>query len=267
MLRLLLVVVTLAVAVPPVSPAPEQEAVEQLADAVRAASKLAQRAKAIEQFQMETTLQIAAEERDLNMLFAQKALSADIAMATAAAIASPAEPSQVRREYQDALSQAINDYRQALSQVQNDWSNSWSSASSRVHRDASDTFQRIYNEISRAQNRISRALMGENADMPLVIEVFLPDMSVAADPIVDTIAQLEQAAEEARQRYQADIQAAGAVCDEALATALNLAPGPEMDSAVQKATIQLRVTCLDRHDQYAMEIRSAARHALLPAEE
>jgi hypothetical protein len=267
MSRLLPVVATLALAVPPALSAPEQEAVEQLADTIRAASELTQRAKAIEQFQMETALQIAAEERDLNMLFAQKALSADIAVATAIAIASTAEPSQVRREYQDALNQAINDYRQGLSEVQNDWSNNWSTASNRIHREASDAFQQIYNEMSRAQNRISNALMGQNTDMPMVIEPSLPDMSVDAGPIDDTIAQLQEAAEEARQRYQADIQAAETVCDEALAAALNLAAGAEMDSAMQKPIIQLKVTCLDRHDQYAMEIRSAARRALLPIEE
>ncbi len=267
MFRLLPIAATLALVVPPASSDTEQEAVEQLADAIRATSELTQRAKAIEQFQMETTLQIAAEERDLSMLFAQKALSADIAAATATAVASTAAPSQVRREYQDALNQAINEYRQGLSEVQNDWSNTWSTTSSRMHRDASDMFQQIYNEISRVQNRISNAMVGGNADMPLVIEPALIDVSAEASPILDTIAQLKQAAAEARQGYQADIQAAEAVCDEALAAALNLAPGAETDSAMQKAIVQLKVTCLDRHDQYAMEIRSAARHALLPVEE
>lgn len=267
MCRFLLAVMVVGLAFPAACAATEQEALEQLADAVRAASERAERAKAVEQFRMESTLQIAAEERDLHMLFAQKALSADIAVATAAAVASTAQPSQVRREYQDALNQAINDYRQALSQAQNDWSNNWSTASNQVHRDVSEAFQQVYNDISRAQSRISNELFGGNADMPLVIEPSLPDTSVDVGPIIDTIAQLEQAGEESGQRYQADVRAAETVCNEALAAALNLPAGAEMESAMQQAVVQLKVTCLDRHDQYAMEVRSAARHALLPVKE
>ena len=267
MFRLLLAIMLGSWALAPATAATEQEAMDALVDAVRAASTRAQRAKAVEQFELQSSLQVAAEERDLTMLFARKRLSADIAAATAVLGATAAEPSEARREYQQVIGQAVSDYQQTLYQIQSDWSNTWSTASNRIRQDANEVLQEIAQEMSRIQNNLSRAILGDNADMPPIIELSLPDLSGEAGEIVDVIAELTRSAEEARARYRADTEAAEATCDEALNAALGLKPGPEMTSAMRKAIAQLKVTCLDRHDQYAMEVRSAARHALLGTEE
>jgi gas vesicle protein len=267
MFRLLLAVTTILCALVPASAATEQQALDALLDAIRAGSARAQRAKAVEQLELESSLQVAAEERDLNMLFVRKGLSADIATATALLVASDAEPAEARQQYHQTVSQAVSDYQQALYRIQSEWANAWSTLSNRIRQDANDVLQEIAQEMSRIQNSLSRAILGDNTDMPPVIEASLPELSAEAGPIVDVIAELKETAEEARARYRTDVEAAEATCDEALNAALGLKPGAEMGSAMRKAIAQLKVTCLDRHDQYAMEVRSAARHVLLEVEE
>jgi hypothetical protein len=263
---LLLAITLCSLPLPPALAETEQEAIDALVDAVRATSVRGQRAKAVEQFELQSSLQVAAEERELNVLFARKRLSADIATATAILVASEAKPPEARQQYQQAVGQAVSGYQQALYQVQNEWSNTWSTVSSRIRREANDILQEIAQEMSMIQNNLSRAILGGDAEMPPVIELSLPELSGEAGPVVAIIAELTKIAEEARARYRADTQAAEATCDEALNAALGLKPGPEMASAMRGAIAQLKMTCLDRHDQYAMEVRSAARHALLQIE-
>jgi hypothetical protein len=267
MCRMLLAIMAFTLVLTPAYSATEQEALDVLAADLRAGMQRLQRAKAVEQFELRSSLRIAAEERDLQVIFANRTLAADIATATALVVTSEAGPSEARREYGEAIGQAMSEYQQALYQIQNEWSNQWSTISSRAHRDASEVFQQIAQDTSRLQNRIRNAIGGENADMPPVVEPSLLDFSAEAGPIVDVLSALEQAGDEAQARYQADIRAAETVCDEALAAGLGLKAGPEMKSAMRKAITELKVTCLDRHDRYAMEVRSAARHALLEVDE
>jgi hypothetical protein len=268
-MSVLLGAIVLSAWVPAPAPgATEQEALEELFETMRTASERLVRAKAVEQYQTQSALEITAEERELNMLFAQRALAADIAVATTELVASDAAASEARREYQSAVSQALSRFRQGINEAQNDWSRSWNEAYNRIQRSSSDAFQEIYNDISRAQSTLSNVFVGGNAaDMPPVIEPSLPDFSVEADGIVDVVKELQKAGDEARARYRVDIAAAAVTCDEALSTALSLPPGDEMAAAMRKAVVAFKIACLDRHDQYAVEVRTIARHALLRAEE
>jgi hypothetical protein len=83
----------------------------------------------------------------------------------------------------------------------------------------------------------------------------------------DPLAALDQALAVARQGYQEEVAAALEACDAELAAALPLAPGPDMTTAMQKAIRKLKITGLDRHDQYEAEVRAALRKALLAAVE
>jgi hypothetical protein len=244
--------------------ATEQEILDDFVGRLKQSMGSAQGERVICDLRLTSALQAASDKQALATAIAQKQLGAELAAAAAELAAGGAEPGQARSQFTQAVSQGCNQYQQAMGAAYNEWSQDCSAAYGRAQQDAGGTLSAAQQAVSAAQQGAMQALQGPDMPaMPPIVEARLPNLMPDPARSEAVAAGVQKAVAEARQRYLADVAAALAEGDKELDAAVAHDAAADRAAAIRQAINKLRAICLDRHDQYEAEVRSAVRKALL----
>ena len=244
--------------------ATEQEILDDFVSRLKQSMGSAQEEWVVSDLRVTSALQAAGDKRTLATAIAQKHLGAELAAAAVELAAGGADPGQARSQFTQAISQACSQYQQAMSSAYTDWSQDCSAAYSRAQQDGSGTLSAAQQATSAALQEAIQALQDPGmAAMPPLVEARLPNLMPDPARAETVAASVQKAVAEARQRYRVDVAVAFAAGDKDLEAAAAQGTAGDRAAAIRQAINKLKAICLDRHDQYEAEARSAVRKALL----
>lgn len=243
----------------------EQEAVDALLQRLGSASAEAQSDWTVSEIRLAASLRIASDRRELELQIAQKQLGAELAAAAAELTkAGEQNAAQARGAYMQATTTALGQFQQALGSLYSQWSQDTGAVYNRAMQEASGTLSTLQQALSSALQTFMTAIQDPDLrEMPPVIEAKLPDFQGWQKLTPNEVQALEKAIADSRESYHKDVAAMLAASNGELEQAIGLETPAERTAAIRKAINKLKVTCLDRHDQYAGEVRAILRKALL----
>ena len=251
----------------PARAASEQEVADAFVGRLRTATADSEDEWALSDLRLEALLRLAGDRRTLQLQIARKQLAADLASAAVDLAAAPGGAAQARGGYTQAVSAALGQYQQAVGAAYNQWAQDCGAAYNRAQQDSGASLNALQQALSAASQGFASGMQDPAlAEMPPLIEPVMPDLTAAGALGPEQLPGVEKSLNDARASCRNDLAQALAACDPELQDAIVMAAGPDRATAVRKVIAKLKLSCLDRQDQYEAEVRAILRKALLGAE-